>query len=83
MEIWPNFNEKIILLTSRLLQTNKFREGKFSRGFIILNKTGRKNCINVPNSFHFSATSFVDTMAGCYAVCSRIQIARLDWFPVS
>jgi hypothetical protein len=38
--------KKIILLTSRLLQTNKFREDKFSRAFIILNKTGRKNCIN-------------------------------------
>jgi hypothetical protein len=43
------------------LQTNIFREDKFSRAFIILNKTGRKNCINVPNSFHYSAISFDKT----------------------
>jgi hypothetical protein len=30
--------KKIILLTSRLLQTNEFREDKFSRAFIILIK---------------------------------------------
>jgi hypothetical protein len=32
-----SFNEKILI--SRLLQTNEFREDKFSRAIIILNKT--------------------------------------------
>ena len=43
-----------------LLTSTEFREDKFSRAFIILNKTGRNiNCHNVPDSFHYFAMSHI------------------------